>query len=102
LDDQRGTGQDGVHTRSEPYMLSFNLYQAQPFPGNEGTLYKEKADMTRNTCKEKLSSGFDHFAAVKNILMHLVFQEITIVVSLILSSYLLTLTSPDLCVFQLL
>lgn len=27
--------------------------------------------------------------------MHLVFQEITIVVSLILSSYLLALTSPD-------
>lgn len=43
--------------------------------------------------------GFDHFAAVKNILMHLVFQEITTVVSLILSSYLLMLTSPNLCVF---
>lgn len=55
--------------------------------------------MTQNTCKQRLSCGFDHFAAVKNILMHLVFQEITIVVSLFLSSYLLMLTSPDLCVF---
>lgn len=52
--------------------------------------------MTQNTCKQKLSCVFDHFAAVKNILMHLVFQEITIVVCLILSSYLLMLTSPDL------
>lgn len=58
--------------------------------------------MTQNTCKQKLSFIFDHFAAVKNILMHLVFQEITMVVPLILSSYLLIVTSPDLCVFQLL
>lgn len=57
--------------------------------------------MTQNTCKQKLSCVFDHLAAVKNILMHLVSQETTIVVSLILSSYLLMLTSPDLCVFQL-
>lgn len=58
--------------------------------------------MTRNTCKQKLSCIFHHFAAVKNILMYLVFQEITIIVPLILSSYLLIVTSPDLCVFQLL
>lgn len=58
--------------------------------------------MTQNTCKQKLSCVFDHFAAVKTMLMHHVFQEITIVVPLILSSYLLMFTSPNLCIFHLL
>lgn len=99
---QTATGQDAVHTHSEPYIFSFNLYQSQLFPGNGDTSYREKGDMAQNTCKQKLSCIFDHFATVKTMLMHLGFQEITIVVSLILSSYLLMFTSPSLCIFQLL
>lgn len=54
--------------------------------------------MTQNTCKQKLSCVFDlfFFPAVKSILMHLVFQEITVVVSLTLSGSLLMLTTPAL------
>lgn len=53
--------------------------------------------MKQNTCKQKLSCVFDlFFPAVKSILMHLVFQEITMVVSHTLSGSLLMLTTPAL------